>query len=50
MVSLEVGLVDALLLGVVPFLVGDAIKAAAAALLLPGAWRLTAGRGSGARG
>lgn len=50
MVSLQIGLVEALLLGVVPFLVGDAIKAAAAALLLPGAWRLTAGRGSGARG
>jgi biotin transport system substrate-specific component len=35
--------------GVAPFLVGDAVKAAAAGLLLPGAWRLTrptAGGGS----
>jgi len=40
MVSLQVGLPEALALGVVPFIVGDAIKAAAAALLLPGAWRL----------
>jgi biotin transport system substrate-specific component len=30
----------ALKLGVVPFLVGDAVKIALAALLLPGAWRL----------
>ncbi|MDR3202850.1 MAG: biotin transporter BioY [Bifidobacteriaceae bacterium] len=33
----------ALALGVVPFLIGDAIKALAAALLLPGAWRLAGG-------
>ncbi|MFC7406704.1 biotin transporter BioY [Georgenia alba] len=31
---------EALALGVVPFLIGDAVKAVAAALLLPGAWRL----------
>lgn len=40
MASLQVGLPEALALGVLPFLVGDALKAAAAALLLPGAWRL----------
>lgn len=32
---------EALLLGVVPFLVGDAIKAALAGVALPAAWRLT---------
>lgn len=32
--------VEALDVGVVPFLVGDAIKAALAGLLLPGAWKL----------
>lgn len=32
---------DALANGVVPFLIGDGIKAAAAGILLPGAWRLT---------
>lgn len=40
MVSLQVGLPQALALGVLPFLIGDAIKATAAALLLPGTWRL----------
>lgn len=40
MVSLGVGLGEALALGVLPFLVGDAIKAAAAAGLLPAAWKL----------
>jgi biotin transport system substrate-specific component len=30
----------ALALGMYPFLIGDAIKAVAAALLLPGAWKL----------
>ncbi|TNC16673.1 biotin transporter BioY [Georgenia sp. 311] len=40
MVSLEVGLGEALVLGVLPFLLGDALKAAAAAGLLPAAWRL----------
>jgi len=33
-------LAEALAKGVVPFLVGDLIKASAAGLLLPGAWRL----------
>ena len=36
----EMSLNDALILGVLPFLVGDIIKAAGAGLLLPGAWRL----------
>lgn len=40
MAYLHVGLAEALALGALPFLLGDAIKAAAAALLLPGAWRL----------
>lgn len=40
MVSLGVGLGEALVLGVLPFLLGDALKAAAAAGLLPAAWRL----------
>lgn len=39
-VSLHVGAGVAVRLGVVPFLAGDAVKAAAAALLLPAAWRL----------
>lgn len=47
MASLHVGLLEALALGVVPFLAGDAIKAVAAAVLLPSAWRLV-GRSSGA--
>ncbi|MPV36782.1 biotin transporter BioY [Georgenia subflava] len=46
MVFLGVGLVEALVLGVLPFLVGDAIKAVAAALLLPGTWALLGGRGT----
>lgn len=37
---LEVDLATALTLGVVPFLIGDAIKAVAAALLLPGTWAI----------
>ena len=40
MASLGLALTTALQEGVVPFLVGDAIKAAAAGLLLPAAWRL----------
>jgi len=36
--SLDVGLGQALMLGVVPFLVGDLIKTAAASALLPAAW------------
>src|SRR5690625_475856 len=40
MVSLGVGLGEALVLGVLPFLLGDALKAAAAAGLLPATWRL----------
>ncbi|MHB1594005.1 MAG: biotin transporter BioY [Streptosporangiaceae bacterium] len=37
---LHVGLAKAIALGLTPFLAGDVIKAAAAAVLLPGAWRL----------
>lgn len=40
MAYLQVSLADALAMGVVPFLVGDAIKAAVAALCLPGMWQL----------
>jgi len=38
-VSLHVGLVEAVRLGVAPFLLGDAVKVLAAAGLLPLAWR-----------
>lgn len=37
---LDVGLSKGLSLGVTPFLIGDLVKAVAAALVLPGAWRL----------
>ena len=43
---LHVGLAKAIALGLTPFLAGDAIKAAVAAVLLPGAWRLSRGAGS----
>ena len=36
--SLDLGLGQALTLGLVPFLVGDLIKTAAASALLPAAW------------
>lgn len=39
-VDLHVGLSAAISLGLTPFLAGDAIKAALAALLLPAAWKL----------
>ena len=42
-VDLHVGPGKAIALGLTPFLAGDAIKAAIAAMLLPGAWKL-AGR------
>lgn len=42
---LGVGMGEALALGVVPFLVGDVVKAVAAALVLPGAWALIGERG-----
>jgi len=38
--SLDVGLSTALAKGVVPFLIGDALKIAVAAALLPGTWAL----------
>ncbi len=40
MLSVGVGLERALVLGVVPFLIGDAIKLALAAALLPATWKL----------
>ena len=39
------GLGDALAKGVAPFLVGDVIKIAVAAALLPAAWKLVGTRG-----
>lgn len=41
MLVLDLSVIEALRVGVVPFLVGDALKAALAGVLLPGAWRLT---------
>jgi biotin transport system substrate-specific component len=41
MINLEMGLGDAVINGLVPFLGWDAIKAAAAGLLIPAAWKLT---------
>lgn len=40
MVSADMTLIAAVEAGVVPFLLGDLIKAAAAGILLPGAWKL----------
>ncbi|MBL8926009.1 MAG: biotin transporter BioY [Pseudonocardia sp.] len=40
MASVGIGLGHALVLGVAPFLVGDAVKILLASLLLPAAWRL----------
>lgn len=40
MITAEMSLTTAVEVGVVPFLLGDLIKAAAAGLLLPGAWKL----------
>ena len=40
MITLDMSLTEAIVAGVIPFLVGDLIKAAAAGVLLPGAWRL----------
>lgn len=45
-VSFHVGAAKAISLGLTPFLGGDAVKAALAALLLPGAWKLVGGRPS----
>lgn len=43
-VYLHVGLGQAIALGLTPFLIGDAIKAALAAMLLPTAWKLAGSR------
>ena len=40
MILLDLTFTEAVVAGVVPFILGDIIKAAAAGLLLPGAWRL----------
>jgi biotin transport system substrate-specific component len=40
MISADMSLAQAVELGVIPFLLGDLIKAAAAGILLPGAWKL----------
>jgi biotin transport system substrate-specific component len=40
MITFDMSVNEAIVAGVVPFLIGDLIKAAAAGLLLPGAWRL----------
>jgi biotin transport system substrate-specific component len=42
--AIQIGLGDALKYGLVPFLVGDALKIALGACLLPATWRLI-GRG-----
>ena len=44
MVRLDLPLTTAVDVGVVPFLLGDALKAALAAAVLPGAWRLLGDR------
>ena len=43
-VSLHLGAHEALVLGLKPFLIGDAVKAAMAAAVLPGAWKLVGKR------
>lgn len=45
MFFLDVSLIQALVLGVVPFLIGDAIKIAVASGVLPAAWKLVNSRG-----
>jgi biotin transport system substrate-specific component len=45
MQALQVGLERALVLGLAPFVVGDALKLLVAAGALPAAWRLVRGRG-----
>lgn len=40
MITFDMTINEAIVAGVVPFVIGDLIKAAAAGLLLPGAWRL----------
>ncbi len=49
-VSLHVGVSEALSLGFVPFVAGDAIKATLAALLLPGAWKMVGAERGARRG
>lgn len=40
MVVLDVGLMEGLVLGLIPFIPGEIVKLTAAGLLLPGAWKL----------
>jgi biotin transport system substrate-specific component len=40
MLTFDMSLNEAIVAGIVPFVVGDLVKAAAAGLLLPGAWKL----------
>ena len=47
MISADMSLAAAVEAGVVPFLLGDLIKAAAAGILLPGAWKLLGDRPAG---
>ena len=49
-ISLHVGLERAIVLGMLPFLPGDALKALAAAGLLPSTWKLLGRSGPGDRG
>ena len=42
-ISLGVGVREGLMLGLVPFLIGDAIKAVLASAVLPAAWKLVGG-------
>ena len=44
MVSLQTGLTDALVKGLVPFVIGDLLKVALAGTLLPAAWKLAGER------
>lgn len=44
MISADMSVVGAVEAGVVPFLLGDLLKAAAAGILLPGAWKLLGDR------
>jgi biotin transport system substrate-specific component len=44
-VHLGIGIAQAVTLGVMPFLIGDAVKIAVAAALLPASWRMVGHRG-----
>jgi len=42
--SLGVGAIEAMELGMVPFIIGDLVKVALAGVALPAAWKLVGGR------